>query len=724
VSVRSEVFQSVEFSTEPASLKRIRIGREYLVVGVSFMIFTAPPAITWAGGSENDALAEITVTAEKQAESLQKTPAAVTAIPGNMLIEAGVTNLNEAERLVPSVRFQPEGNNTQVYIRGVGANEDYPNIEPNVAFNIAGIYQPREADSAAFFDVQQLEILPGPQGTLYGRSAIGGTINLQPTRPDFNNDGWTLVEVGNYSAAHLTVAQNYEASETVALRLAIDYNRNSGFESYGADSKNDSSVRLSMIINPTETLSTYVFFQGVDKHGFFPNAVNKGLDPTTGTYCEQCFLNADPWNYSRSGAYVGTFGTPAPQRNEYKTALVGGQITYELDGMVLSYLPSYTYLDSNPSYWLGIIESTNSAHYNQLTQELRLSSAGAGPYTWIAGLAYFNSRNYGTEVLFPNLPIAFYQNQVSYNRLAGESAFGQLTYSLTANWRVTGGGRLSSTKRDANGLEVEAIGGLPYDFDKTYTHLDWKVGAEYDVSPKIMLYGNVQTGYQQGTFNPITSTPSQSNALQPERLIACTVGIKSRWWDDRLQVNDEIYYYEYRNLIIQSYDISAPFNPAFNGRKIGIRGGQVDVLARISSRDDLNVDVGYSRSRNQDVTDPFSGKNYDGLSPPYSPDYTAQLGYTHIIPVGEAAIRAHIDWRFEGSWYADYVHNKGTEQVASNKGYASLIYDATRWSTGLWIKNVTNRATIGAAGAAGLPGPATAFLNDPRTFGARVSVKY
>jgi iron complex outermembrane receptor protein len=698
------------------TLKPIRDAGGSFAGGMLFLTLVALfTGTSRADASEADALAEITVTAEKQTENLQKTSAAVTAIPANMLIELGITNLNEAERLVPNVRFQPEGNNTQVYIRGVGANEDYPNIEPNVAFNIAGIYQPREADSAAFFDVQQLEILPGPQGTLYGRSAIGGTINLTPTRPDFNNDGQTLLEVGNYSAAHVTVTQNYRASEIVALRLAVDYNRNSGFQSYGADSKNDTAMRLSMIINPTDKLSAYLFFQGADKRGFFPNAINKGLDPNTGAYCERCFLNSDPWNYTRTGAFVGTFGTPAPQKNEYKTDLIGGQVTYQLDGMVLSYLPSYTYLDSNPSYWLGIIESTNSAHYNQLTQELRLASTGSGPYKWLAGLAYFNSRNYGTEYLFPNLPIAFYQSQVSYNRLMGESGFGQLTYSLTANWRVTGGGRLSSTKRDAMGLEVEAIGGLPYGFDKTYTHIDWKAGSEYDVSPKIMLYGNVQTGYQQGTFNPIAATPSQSNAVRPERLIAYTAGIKSRWWDDRLQINNELYYYEYSDLIIQSYDISAPFNPAFNGNKVAIRGDQLDLQTSLSAQDALNINLGYSRSRNQNVTDPFSGKNYNGLSPPYSPDYTAQLGYTHSFPVGSAAVRAHVDWRFEGSWYADYVHNKGTEQVASNKGYASLIYDETRWTAGLWIKNITNRATIGAAAAAGIPGPATAFLNDPRT---------
>src|SRR6202045_4338218 len=204
--------------------------------------------------AESDALAEITVTAEKQTQNLQKTAAAVTAISADTLIEAGVGNLIEAEKLVPSVRFQAEGNNTQWFVRGVGANLDFPNVEPNVAFNFAGVYLPREATSAAFFDVQQLEILPGSQGTLYGRSAIGGTINLTPTKPGFHNEGQTLLEVGNNSAVHLTVTQNFKASESAALRAAVDYAYNNGFEVTGAQSKNDVSVRLSTLLKPTDRL--------------------------------------------------------------------------------------------------------------------------------------------------------------------------------------------------------------------------------------------------------------------------------------------------------------------------------------------------------------------------------------------------------------------------------------------------------------------------------------
>ena len=672
----------------------------------------------------SEALEEITVTAEKQVASLQKTAAAVTAISADMLIEAGVTSLTEAETLVPSVRFQAEGDSTQIFIRGVGANLDFPNVEPNVAFNIAGIYVPREADSASFFDVQQLEVLPGPQGTLYGRSAIGGTINLTPTKPGFNNDGATLLEVGNYSAVHVTVTQNVKASDSVALRAAIDYAYNSGFQVTGADSKNDISLRLSTIVNPNDRLSVYLWFQGAQKNGYHENLVNKGLDPgTLKNYCEECFFYSNPWNDTRTGRYAGPFGTTDRERNHYKNYMVGGQIDYQFDGAVLSYLPSYLYFDAQPLYWLSALQSTNSSHYNQLTQELRLASTGNGPFKWLVGLSYFNSRNNGTELLFPNLPFAFFQNNVDYDRLAGESIFGQLTYSFTDTFRLTGGGRVSSTKRTANGYEVKAIGGLPYDFDKTYNRFDWKVGLEKDVLSKAMVYANVQTGYQQGTFNPIPNTPTQSNAVEPERLIAYTAGFKSRWLDDRLQINNEIYYYDYRNLIIQAYDISKPFNPIFNGKKVGIRGDQLDVLANVTPHDQVNLNIGYSRSRNKDVVD-IAGHNYDGLSPPYSPDYTAVAGFTHSTPLGDAMLRAHIDWRFESSWYADYVHNKGTQQVPSNKGDASLTYDAKSWTAGVWIKNMTNQAVIAATAAAGLPGPATAYLDDPRTFGVRFTVKY
>jgi iron complex outermembrane recepter protein len=673
--------------------------------------------------SSGETLAEIVVTAEKQTENLQKTAAQVTAVSADTLVDAGVTDLREAQMIVPAVRFQAEGNNTQVFVRGVGANLDFPNVEPNVAFNFAGTYLPREATSAAFFDVAQLEILPGSQGTLYGRSAIGGTIVMTPAKPEFNFDGETLLEVGNYSAVHITATQNIRVSDGSALRAAVDYAYNDGFEVTGADSKNDISARLSTILKPVDGLTIYLYAQGAQKRGHTENLVNKGTNPVTGAYCETCFLFSNVWNDTRTGQFATPFGTPAAERNHYKTDMVGGEVTYQFDNMVLSYLPSYLYLDARPLYWLSAIQSTNTAHYNQLEQELRLSSRGDKPWKWLAGLSYYNSRNSGSEYLFTNLPFSFYQTNVEADRLQGYAGFGQVTYSVTDGFRLTVGGRASSTQRTARGFEVVALGGAPYTFDKKYTHFDWKVGIEQDIASTAMVYGVVQTGFQAGTFNALPDTPAFSNEVKPEQLRSYTVGLKSRWLDDRLQINNELYYYDFHNLIIQAYDISAPYNLIFNGRKVVVKGDQLDVLARVFRADEANLDVTYSRARNEDVVD-TNGKNYNGLAPAYTPDWVIQAGFTHSIPMGNAYLRAHVNWRYESKWWADYVHNRGTEQTADNKLDASLTYDAGRWKLGAWVKNATNKAVIAATAAAGIPGPATAYLEDPRTYGVRVTVKY
>src|SRR6267378_4274166 len=234
----------------------------------------APEAAASGAAAAGEALEVITVTAQKQTENLQRTTAEVTALPAEALVTAGVTDLRQAQMVVPSVRFQAEGNNTQVFVRGVGANLDFPNVEPNVAFNFAGTYLPREATSASFFDVAQLELLPGSQGTLYGRSAIGGTINLTPTKPGFDNDGETVLEVGNHAAVHVTVTQDFKAAESVALRAAVDYAYNNGFEVTGAYSKDDLGVRLSAVINPVDHLSIYLWAQGAEKRGHTENLVN------------------------------------------------------------------------------------------------------------------------------------------------------------------------------------------------------------------------------------------------------------------------------------------------------------------------------------------------------------------------------------------------------------------------------------------------------------------
>ncbi len=168
-----------------------------------------------------DALDEIRVTAQKRSQSIQDTAAAVTAINREVLIDRGITTLADAQNLIPSVRLQKESASTEIYIRGVGSTLDLPMIEPPNAYNINGVYVPREVTSASLFDIERIEVLPGPQGTLYGRGAIGGVVNTILRRPGDELSTAATLEVGNYGHARATLTQNVPISEAVRLRGSV-----------------------------------------------------------------------------------------------------------------------------------------------------------------------------------------------------------------------------------------------------------------------------------------------------------------------------------------------------------------------------------------------------------------------------------------------------------------------------------------------------------------------
>ena len=165
----------------PKNSKSCRLGLAVVLLATSLLPYSTSALAE--DGESGVFIDEIIVTVQKRSQVIQDIPAAVTVIDGETLLARGVTTLADLQNLVPSIRLQKESASTEIYIRGVGSTLDVPMIEPPNAYNINGVYVPREVTSASFVDVERVEVLPGPQGTLYGRGAIGGVVNTVTRRP-------------------------------------------------------------------------------------------------------------------------------------------------------------------------------------------------------------------------------------------------------------------------------------------------------------------------------------------------------------------------------------------------------------------------------------------------------------------------------------------------------------------------------------------------------------
>jgi iron complex outermembrane receptor protein len=642
------------------------------------------------------------------------------------------------QNLVPAARFQQEGATTQVILRGVGSNLDFGNVEPTVAFNVNGVYTPREGTSQPLFDLERIEILPGPQGTLYGRNALGGTVNVSFKKPVLGEAETSgMLEAGNYSLVHGTLVQNLPLGENLAVRAAVDYNYHSGYMTSGAYSKDDFAGRLGILYKPNDDFSLYVWGSGVTKDGSPANLVNKGTNPATGGFSENAFLNSNPWDDQRHGSWAtGTpvpgcsfipsvfgsclpFGSPKREQQKYHLWNFGAQMDIGVgDGLTLSYIPGYFSLDSNSKYWLGIIPATKLDNYRLVTQELRLSG-DSDKFKWLVGVYGYSQKTVGDFVVDP----FFISSRVLHHRVKGAAIFGQATYSVSDSLRLTVGGRGSWDKRTANGISL-ADQTTPYTYDQSFSRFDIKAGAELDLAPNVMAYFTFQTGYQPGTFNEINATPTRTNKIAAPKLASFTGGLKTRFADNKVQINIEGFYYDYKDLLVQAYNANLPYNEIFNAKARNY-GFQVDSIFQPTENDRLNISVAYLNARLTKYAQPGLTA-FEGFAPPYAADWTVNIGYHHDFQLGSGYIRAAGDARYEGAYFADFVHTPGVRQKPEWTENASLTYYAEdgRWSLGIWGKNLSNKAILAATAAAGLPGPATAYLQEPRTYGGRLTFKF
>jgi iron complex outermembrane recepter protein len=678
-------------------------------------------AVAAAAPDTSAGLEEIVVTARKREENLQKAPASIIAVSGADLDALGITDAQELEKVLPSANLRQEGPVVEVFIRGIGARVDLPNLAAGVVYNYNGIPIPRYGTDGLLYDMGSVQQIAGPQGTLYGGSAAGGAINLNTQRPSNDYSGNGFLEGGNYSEGHGFVAQNIGLSDTLSLRAAVDYDRHTGYLSAGLDSLNRLAGRLSLLATPTEDFSALFFASGSNSTGS-PDASATQNPP---------IYPSDPFRLPATGAN----GQPitsiySPQSNG--TEILGANMQWNAGGgNVFTFIPGYVQVHDHLTFYTGnpyLLPEYDQE--KQTSEELRWNNQ-IGAFNFSAGIFNLHDKtnNFGYSIGLPFAPPPQYWIYVPLNQTSqanrSSAVYAQTIYSVTDRFRITGGVRGSYDKITASGANSVGNAYPDYNYDNSHTRPDWKVGVDYDLAPRVLVYANVQTGYIPFGYNPEPGTTAQITVPE-STLLAYSAGIKSRFLDNRFELNSEAFYYDYENFQAVAFVEATQLETVLSAKKATIYGDELTLRSLLTQTTEFDTGITLQKARYND----FSGVGYyySGNQLADAPSANILAGLQHTFSLASSGdLLFRVTTHFESGHWGDYTNLPGSHQSAYTKTDLMLTYTPphSSWNVQAFVRNVENSLVFGTLSPPSTPGqPGAGSVEPPRTFGVRVSAKW
>lgn len=512
----------------------------------------AAPAGATASASEG--LDEIVVTARKREERAQDVPIAVSAFDAGMLARAQISNVKDFDAAVPGVSIsttQGSQNSANVFIRGIGQDLSTILTESAVGIYVDGVYLARQIGGLMdLVDIERIELLRGPQGTLYGRNNIGGAIKLETRKPstdalDYKAD----VTVGSFQRLDVRGAVNLPLGDNVAATLSALSRTDAGYYEDAVtggelNKKDTQAVRGSLLWNASDTFTVLV--QGDysrDRSGFQVGTPYTSLNPAVAVP-----IYGDPYKASPGIPDLNRFsGWGTSARLDWTTPY--GTWTSTTAFRKMNYVQAYdlsgTPFTAPANFPFATLKLTRTFQQKQVSEELQFNSSWSGPLSLVAGVYYF--REQGNEdlgfVLAPGLSLPFIADQTSKSI----AAYAELTYKISDQWSVTGGGRYTKDDKDLDRA------GLFTGFGGTYgkSNVTPRVMVSFKPTQDTMFYGSYAKGYQAGEFQPFPSDPAAARvATNPQKVAAWEVGAKTEWLDRRLRVNLAAFRNEYTDLSV------------------------------------------------------------------------------------------------------------------------------------------------------------------------------
>lgn len=746
--------------------------------------FTSPALIQPAWAQEQpgtatqpqkDGLQDIIVTARRQSESLQKAPVQVDVVSGADLAAHGVTEMHALQGLIPNLNIGQAGPYTQLTIRGVGSTVTTPLQDSGVAFNLDDVNISRPTGThGMFYDLERVELLKGPQGTLYGRNATAGALNVITIKPVFKNAGGFSLEYGNYDSLIANAFANLKLSDALAIRFAGQTARHDGYYSDGYSDEDSAAGRVQLRIQPSAALDVLLGadygHEGGKGYGFsvlpFPgNAWDGPTSPAVQTF----IANNLQTPYNLLVASGDTNMDYSQGRIDHTNYGFRGSVNAALGPIKWLTIASYRVSKIDDIGYVPGFAFAPDVTSRQVSLETRFSGTfWQDRLKWSAGAYYFKETQRGEQLtsfvntgalddpsatVFGGLQTIKPLTDMTY------AVFSQNSFAITERLRIVGGLRwLREVKRDS-GTTVSYYPFPPISGAAAFQNSDrlannkvnYRVGVEFDATANSMLYATVADGYKAGGFyaGAAPSSANQTpNSYKPEEMVAYTAGSKNRFFDNRLQVNAEIFYWKYSDRQFVTFgDIntgtstSIPGSVTLNVGRSHIQGASLDLKYLVHHGSEVRANVEYIDQARNDTfryasttgapagcTSPATDVvDCSGTRIPFTPTWTFVLGYHQDIPLG---IGHRLELDLSSKVQTHYLLGTGDLASQHQSGFsrsdASLTYstDDDNLRVGAFVRNLENHAVLDQASISPVLGVAGGALMAPRTYGIRMESRF